>query len=286
LKNAEKKMISNETDHFPPIPINDNVLESALHLKRLGLPWTPQVGCFVWDREGVISAPSPFPKRVYFILNMRRFTDIFGSEEEMRQQLVWVPTWHQAFGLCRRLGVADTEADQFFEGRGVPAEETGLMQVYALIASKLDRSATADDDGNRWAGTTDSQGWIRRVIEAELGSLAHLPKDVQRRIRSIYAQTAVAYLGWRRIQEEQPADWVPPETTFDARMLSDLGHFYSDYQNLIKSMMAIREGVKRIRAIDPTKEAERFQRLIEEMLASDHPYAGSGRILAHLMDPG
>jgi hypothetical protein len=279
-------MISYETDYFFPIPINDSVLESALRLKRLGLPWSPQVGCFVWDRQAVISAPSPFPKRVYFILNMRRFTDIFGSEEKMRQQLVWVPTWHQAFQLCRRLGVADIEADHFFKGRRLPTGETGLLQVYASIASKLEPSEAASTDGNRQAETTDTQRWIRRVIEAELGSLAHLPQDVRRRIRSVYEQTAMAYLGWRRIQEEQPADWVPPETTFDARMLSDLGHFYSDYQNLIKSMTAIREGVKRIQAIDPTKEAERFQRLIEEMLASDHQHAGSGQILAHLIDPG
>ena len=279
-------MMSAKTDHFPPIPINDKILESALHLKRLGLPWSPQVGCFVWDRQAVISAPSPFPKRVYFILNMRRFTAIFGSEEKMRQQLVWVPTWHQAFQLCRRLGIADTEADRFFEGRGLPPGETGLLQVYALIASKLEPSEKTGADGNRQTETTDSQRWIRRVMEAELGSLVHLPQDVQRRIRSVYEQTAMAYLGWRRIQEEQPADWVPPETTFDARLLNDLGHFYSDYQNLIKSMTAIRERVERIQSIDPTKEAERFQRLIEEMLANDHQHAGSGRILANLMEPG
>jgi hypothetical protein len=279
-------MMSAKTDHFPPIPINDNVLESALRLKRLGLPWSPHVGCFVWDREAVIAAPSPFPKRVYFILNMRRFAKIFGSEEKMRQQLVWVPTWHQAFRLCRRVGVSDIETERMFDSKRLPSTEEGLLQVYDLIARQLASSETKGAEANRPEAVTGAQRWIRRVTDAELGSLAHLPQEVRRHVQSVYEQTATAYLGWRRIQEEQPVDWVPPETTFDARLLSDLGHFYSDYQNLIKSMMVIRDKIKRIQAIDPTKEPERLQRSIADLMASDHPHAGPGRILAHLMDSG
>jgi hypothetical protein len=123
-------------------------------------------------------------------------------------------------------------------------------------------------------------------METELGSLAQLPQKVLHRVQAVYDETGMVYLGWRRIQEQQPADWVPPETTFDARLLGDLSHFYSDYQNLIKSMTAIRERVKRIQAIDPSKEPEVYQRLIEELLASDHRNSGSGRILANLMEPG
>jgi hypothetical protein len=159
------------------------------------------------------------------------------------------------------------------------------LQVYNLIARQLAPSETKAFEANRPEAITDAQGWIRRAIEAELGSLTNLPQDVRQHVQSIYAQTAAAYLGWRRIQEEKPEDWVPPETTFDEKLLSDLGHFYSDYQNLIKSMTALRERVKNIQAIDPTKEPERFQRSIEGLLASDRPHAGSGRILAHLMDP-
>jgi len=274
------------TNHLPPIPINDNILESALRLKRLGLPWSPHVGCFVWDREAVISAPSPFPKRVYFILNMRRFTTIFGSEENIQQRLVWVPTWHQAFQLCRRLGVGDIDTERIFDGKRLPSEEDGLLQVYDLIARQLAFSKAKGAEANRQQATTGAQGWIRRVIDAELGSLLHLPQDVRRHVQSVYAQTATAYLGWRRIQEKQAEDWVPPEATFDERLLSDLGHFYSDYQRLIKSAVAIRERIKRIQTIDPTKEPERLHRLIEELMASDHQDPGSEQILTHLMDSG
>jgi hypothetical protein len=42
------------------------------------------MSAFFWDREAVIPAPSPFPQRVYFILNLRRFMAVFGSEEKMQ----------------------------------------------------------------------------------------------------------------------------------------------------------------------------------------------------------
>ncbi len=261
-------MISDAAEQFLPLPIDDTVLAAAYRLKMLGLPWSPQVGCFVWDREAVISAPSPFPKRVYFILSMRRFTDIFGNEEKMRQQLVWVPTWHQAFQLCSRLGVTDVDADQFLDGHGFISGEDGLLRLYALIARRLSASMTETHAGKQAERSSAATRWIRRVMEEELGSLAHLPQDVQRHVQSVYDETGMAYLGWRRIQDQQPEDWFPPETAFDARLLSDLGHFYSDYQQVIKSMTAIRERVKRIQATDPSREPERYQRLIENLRAS------------------
>ena len=88
-----------ETD-YAPIPFDNSVLNAAAEMKRLGLPWTPHTGCFVWDPEGRIEAPSPFPFRVYFILSLPRFIGIFGSIDAMREQLVWVPTWYQARQLC------------------------------------------------------------------------------------------------------------------------------------------------------------------------------------------
>jgi len=278
-------MISEAVETLLPIPIDDTVLAAAYRLKMRGLSWSPQVGSFVWDREAVISAPSPFPKRVYFILSMRRFTDIFGSQEKMRQQLVWVPTWHQAIQLCSRLGVADVDAGQVVEGRRLISGEDGLLRLYASIARQLEASKTGTPAGKRVDRSSAERLWIRRVMDEELGSLAHLPQDVQLHVQSVYEETGMAYLGWRRIQDRQPQDWIPPETAFDASMLSDLGHFYSDYQNLIKSMAAIKERLKRFQAIDPSKEPDRCQLLLEDLLASHRRHSGSGEILAQLMEP-
>ncbi len=279
-------MPSDADEKLLPLPIDDTILAAAFRLKTLGLPWSPQVGCFVWDRNAVISAPSPFPKRVYFILNMRRFTDIFGSEENMRRQLVWVPTWHQAVQLCSRLGVAEVDADRFSDGKGFASGEDGLLRLYARIARQLESPVANASSVTRGEQNADEKRWIGRVMEAEVGSLAHLPQAIQRRVQSAYEDVGAAYLGWRRIQEERPADWIPPETTFDARLLSDLGHFYSDYQHGIRAMTTLRERIRRIQAIDPATAPDDHRRAIEELLGSDHPDAGPGQILAHLMDPG
>jgi len=279
-------MISDTVEKFLPIPIDDTILAAAHRLKRLGLPWSPQVGCFVWDREAVISAPSPFPKRVYFILSMRRFTDIFGSQGKMQQQLVWVPTWHQAVQLCSRLGVTDADADRCSDGRGFTWGEDGILQLYGRIARQLESSTTHVPVGIRTERSSDEKRWIGRVMEVEVGSLARLPQAVQRRVQSVYEEVGMAYLGWRRIQEERPADWIPPETTLDAQLLSDLGHFYSDYQHVIRLMKVLRERVRLIQSIDASTAPDAYQHLIEELLVSNHPDSGSGRILAHLMDSG
>lgn len=89
-----------------PIPFDPALCRIAAGLKASGLPWKPHVGCFVWDPDEHIAAPSPFPGRVYFILSMPRFIDIFGSAEAVREHLVWLPTWYQARRICHLRGIA------------------------------------------------------------------------------------------------------------------------------------------------------------------------------------
>jgi hypothetical protein len=115
-----------------PIPFDRRLIHRAEQLKHLGLPLPPHVGCFVWDPEGAIPAPSPFPERVYFVLSMPRFLDIFGSEEAMIERLVWLPTWHQARWVAQRMGVGDRVAGIW---RDSPSMEPGedLLLLYDLL---------------------------------------------------------------------------------------------------------------------------------------------------------
>jgi hypothetical protein len=120
-----------------PIPFEARHLELAKELKRLGLLWVPHVGCFVCDAQGTIEAGSPFPENIYFILSLPRFISIFGSTDAMSEKLVWLPTWHQARLLCRRLGVEDEEiAAIWTSGRTMnPGDE--LQAVYEKLADAL-----------------------------------------------------------------------------------------------------------------------------------------------------
>ena len=127
----------NSDKDLAPIPFVPALIEAARRLKQLGLPWTPHVGCFVWDPDGRIEAESPFPEKVYFILSLPRFMTIFGSIEAMRRELVWLPTWHQARLLCRRLGIGDEEV--FAVWRSGPSFNPGdeLLALYEKLAEAL-----------------------------------------------------------------------------------------------------------------------------------------------------
>jgi hypothetical protein len=216
---------------------------------------------------------------------MPRFIKIFGSEANMQHQLVWVPTWYQAFQLCRRLGVNAVEAFGMIDKQGFASGADEFLRLYALIDQTLKTQLSNTSERYGPDRTADVQGWITRVMETELGSLAHLPQAVQRRVQSAYDATGRAYLGWRRIQDQRSEDWIPPETTFDARLISDMSHFYSDYQHVIQTMLLLRKKIKRILAIEPSEAPDAYQRLIDDLLADGDPESRSGQIMSHLMDP-
>jgi hypothetical protein len=127
----------NPEKDLAPMPFDERICRQALEMKKTGLEWRPQVGCFVWDPDDAIKPASPFPGRIYFILSLARFIDIFDTVEQMAEKLVWLPTWHQARLVCRQLGIID----EVFESRRqqnpgtTPAEE--LFEVYGLIMETL-----------------------------------------------------------------------------------------------------------------------------------------------------
>ena len=127
----------NPEKDLAPMPFDERICRQALEMKKTGLDWRPQVGCFVWDPDYAIKPASPFPGRIYFILSLARFIDIFDTIEQMAEILVWLPTWHQARLVCRQLGITN----EVFESRRqrnpgtTPAEE--LLEVYGLIIGTL-----------------------------------------------------------------------------------------------------------------------------------------------------
>ena len=128
-----------ETD-LPPIPFDLRHCQSAAQLKDRGLPWTPHVGCFVWDPDEIIEVTSPFPGRIYFILNLGHFLRIFGSLEEISRKLVWLPTYHQARLLCDQVGVDQEEASAVLASAEDNHAGDELLVLYTLILAKLEAS--------------------------------------------------------------------------------------------------------------------------------------------------
>jgi len=127
-----------------PTPFDKRHMLLAEKLQHLGLPFVPHVGCFVWDPQELIAAPSPFPDRVYFILSLPRFVDILGSLEQIATRLVWLPTWHQARLLCAQRRIGGDRITALFRHLGPLPPGDELLQLYALLADDLKPNAARD----------------------------------------------------------------------------------------------------------------------------------------------
>jgi len=126
-----------ETD-LPPIPFGVRHCQTAAQLKERGLPWTPRVGCFVWDPDEIIEVTSPFPDRIYFILNLGHFLRIFGSLEEISKKLIWLPTYHQARLLCDQLGADQEEVSAVLASPENIRTGDELLLLYEMILNRLE----------------------------------------------------------------------------------------------------------------------------------------------------
>ena len=127
----------NPEEDLAPIPFDERICLRAEEMKEGGLDWRPQVGCFVWDPHKYITPPSPFPGRIYFILSLSRFIDIFDTIEQIADKLVWLPTWHQARLVCRQLGITDEAVGKLQIGSPASSPVEELLHIYGLIIESL-----------------------------------------------------------------------------------------------------------------------------------------------------
>ena len=276
--------VSTSNDN-PPMCFDREILIQAEQLKSLGLQWTPQIGAFVWDRHEMISAPSPFPNRVYFILSMQRFLKIFNNTETMVTHLIWVPTAFQAIEICRALGSfprqtldGDVESNAY-SGKAL------LLNLYAGIRVALERTLDQDPLSNFQKLESKDDQWIQAVMQAELGRLTQLPQPIQSRIWDVYRQVGQAYLGWLRIQGGHPVTWQPVETHFEPGMLDQLNHFYSDYHKSIHEIEGIRRWVRRIRSIRPDSNPQQYQHLLVTGWSTENGHNVTGSPMDRVLDP-
>ena len=120
-----------------PMVFDAQICQLAQEMKRLEIDWHPHVGCFVCDPDNTIEVDSPFPHRIYFILSLPRFIDIFGSSAAIAEKLVWMPTWHQARLLCNQLSVPDDVVAAIWQGGTEFSTGEELHQIYKLIIDAL-----------------------------------------------------------------------------------------------------------------------------------------------------
>jgi hypothetical protein len=129
----------NSQKDLAPMVFDSHICHLAQEIKGLGIRWHPHVGCFVWDPDKTIEVDSPFPHRIYFILSLPRFMDIFGSPEAIVEKLVWLPTLHQARLLCKQLYVPDEAVADIWQSQGSFSAGEELQKIYELIIDALQK---------------------------------------------------------------------------------------------------------------------------------------------------
>lgn len=127
----------------------------AKRLKEFEIPWTPQVGHYVYDANQICPKSSPFQERVYFLLNFDCFMQHVGGLERFRKNMVWLPTWHEAREILRNLGIPDSEVAQHSAKAILNGEE--LTCLYKLIVEALPsretKQTTASPERSRAASS-------------------------------------------------------------------------------------------------------------------------------------
>jgi len=245
-----------------PMPFDDRICRHARNLKNAGLQWRLHVGCFVWDPENYIKQDSPFPNRIYFVLSLPRFIEIFGDIEKMTEQLVWLPTWHQARLLCSQLGVPDSAVSRLWqEHEALPADEE-LFYLYSLVMDALIEKNFADLAGR--ARKSDKLS-IAALI-GRLGNLTAWPENFTTEVLKIYQQFIEAYLNILRQQKQKPLDWFPRYLSIDPELADGMRHFYSDYQHITKKFYKMNQELDRLKAIDKSSQSKLYQEKVDEIV--------------------
>lgn len=201
---------------IPPAPFNEAHCRLALKLKEAGLSWKPQVGCFVWDRDGSIEASSPFGNNIYFILDMKPFLRRFGGIERISSALVWLPTWHQACWICERLGVDPDVVGGVNRGKAEAMAGEDLLDLYEVILSVLQGTLGFNRAG---AGEeAERETWLCGPLDDLEACSPDWEGELKESLRKLFASRRLAVLSTQR--DGKPyASLVAFAATADLRQL-------------------------------------------------------------------
>lgn len=109
----------------------------AEQLHKLGLPWEPKPGHFVWDTATVLEHDSPFHDRVFFILDLKHFLRRTSSIENLKKLFYWLPTWHDAREVLEALEVGSSEIAERLKREDSVRNGTERLLLYQMIEEAL-----------------------------------------------------------------------------------------------------------------------------------------------------
>ena len=250
------------SNDLAPLPFDDRICRQARHMKAAGLKWRPHVGCFVWDPENCIKQDSPFPNRIYFVLSIPRFIEIFGDIETMAAKLVWLPTWHQARLICSDMGVPGEAVSTLWRNHDILPAGEELLHLYGVIMDAL-----IENNFTAFLGRASKLEKLSvAALIGRMGDISAWPEKFMAEVLRVYQQFIEAYLNILRQQEQKPLDWFPQFLSIDPGLSDGMRHFYSDYQHITRKFFKLNQELDLLRTIDKDKQSRLYQEKIDEIL--------------------
>jgi hypothetical protein len=246
---------------FAPMPFDDHICQLARQLKATGLKWQPHVGCFVWDPENYIKQDSPFPNRIYFVLSLPRFIEIFGDIEKMVEKLIWLPTWHQARLLCKNLGVPGDTVLNLLQGNDSLSAGEELFRMYGIIMNALIEKNFAAYIGR----SSELDKICIAALIRRMGDITAWPDNFTMEVLRVYHLFIEGYLNVLRQKENKPMDWFPNTLSIDSDLADGMRHFYSDYQHITRKFFELNHKLDRLQEVENDNQSKLFQDRIEEI---------------------
>ena len=112
-------------------------IELARKLRKVGLPWEPAAGHYVFDETGFCKQPSPFQEGVYFILNYEYFMKAVGGVDRFGEIMTWLPTWYDCRQILQHYDVTAEAIAADLRSSGAVESGRERLRLYELIARTL-----------------------------------------------------------------------------------------------------------------------------------------------------
>ena len=113
-------------------------IATAMTLKKMGLQWIPRAGHYVWDAHDSIRPTSPFQRGVFFLLDLECFVQYFGSLDEVKERLVWLPTWEQCRAVLQQSGISNEQV----AARLYRQSTVDRLTLYHMLAEVLRKNTS------------------------------------------------------------------------------------------------------------------------------------------------
>ena len=181
----------------------------------------------------------------------------------MAENLIWLPTWHQARLLCTDLGVPGGAVSSLWQTNEALSPGEELLHLYgALMDALVERKFAAFIGRAARLDKISIAALIRRP-----GDITAWPEKFTEAVLVVYRKFIEAYLNMLRQQENKPLDWFPPYLTIHSELADGMRHFYSDYPHITKKFFILNHKLDQLRAIDKHTQSKLYQDEIDEILA-------------------